>query len=126
MRKLDQKGITLIELMVSIAILMIVSLGFTLGVLSVFSNNRTTKNITVATDLAQAKIEEIRMKGTSALVTGSDTVNSSGNSGGTFTRSWTIVTSSYSGIAGLYQLRVTVTWPGGSSNKVELSTLVGT
>jgi hypothetical protein len=112
--------------MASIAIFLIVALGFTLGVLSTFSNNRTTKNITIAMNLAQAKMEEIRMKGSSALVGSNDTVDSAGNSGGTFTRQWTIVTNAYGGATGLYHLRVTVTWPGGGSNTVELSTLIGT
>lgn len=118
----DSRGVTLIEVMAAIALLLIVALGFTLGVLTVFNKNRTAKNLTIATDLAQAKMEEIRMKGISALVNGNDKIDSSGNPGGTFTRIWTVV-SSYSGLSGLFRLDVTVNWAGGS---LTLSTLVGT
>jgi Tfp pilus assembly protein PilV len=108
--------------MVAITLLLIVALGFTLGVLTVFSKNRTTRDMTIATDLAQAKMEEIRMKGSVALVNGSDTVDSSGNSGGIFTRTWTVTPCSCA-VSGLFQLNVTVSWTGGS---LTLSTLVGT
>jgi Tfp pilus assembly protein PilV len=118
----DSRGVALIEVMAALTLLLIVALGFTLGVLTLFNKNRTTKNLTVATDLAQAKVEEIRMGGSSALVNGNDKIDSSGGPGGTFTRVWT-VTSSYGGLNGLFRLDVTVNWAGGS---VTLSTLVGT
>jgi type IV pilus assembly protein PilV len=89
------RGFTLIETMIAMAI-------FSIGMLAVAqmqlssSRNTTTGNLTtVAAMLARDKMEELKSEEISSLATGSyndpnNPVDQNGNSGGIFTRSWTI------------------------------------
>ena len=109
-----QEGFTLNEILVSIALIAIGVLGFSVNTIGVIQGNQISGNVTIASTLAQDKIEEIKASGT--LTNGSDNITATGASGGTFNRAWTIGTSSLNdatgGAAGssLKEITVTVSW----------------
>ena len=110
-----QEGFTLNEILVSIALIAIGVLGFSVNTIGVIQGNQISGNVTIATELAQDKMEEI--KATGNLSNGSDdNITATGASGGTFNRAWTIGTSSLNdatgGAAGssLKEITVTVSW----------------
>ena len=109
-----EDGFTLNEILVSIALIAIGVLGFSVNTIGVIQGNQISGNVTIATELAQDKMEEI--KATGNLSNGSDNITATGASGGTFNRAWTIGTSSLNdatgGAAGssLKEITVTVSW----------------
>lgn len=109
-----EDGFTLNEILVSIALIAIGVLGFSVNTIGVIQGNQISGNVTIATELAQDKMEEIRATGN--LSNGSDNITATGASGGTFSRAWTIGTSSLNeatgGAAGssLKEITVTVSW----------------
>lgn len=130
-----QEGFTLNEILISIALIAIGVIGFSVNTIGVIQGNYTSGNFTIATNLAQDKLEELKAVGSYTDVTNSPDANNpvteTGASGGRFTRTRTISTSSLNdatvGAIGskLKEVSVTVSWSEyGITRQVVVSTLV--
>ena len=117
-------GFTLIEVLVAMSIFAIAVLGLAIGATTVMQANQTGLYTTIATNLAQDKLEELKAK-TAALI---DTTGSPENnitvSGAPakFNRSWAVT--SGSPVAGVKQIDVTVTWTDHTNHTVTVSSAV--
>lgn len=106
MSRLNTKGVTQIELMVTIIILIVGLLGAG-GLLSnTYATNATSKKTTAAALIAERKIEELKAAGY-ALASSSNDTQMLNNI--TYTRTWTVtdITPGW-----LKRATVTVTWAG--------------
>ena len=108
-------GFTLIEIMVAATIFSFAALGLAIGTVSVIQTNQYSHLHTSATNLAQAKLEELRaMTGTafSGLSCPSFTTIGCNDgpvaSGTTFSRSWQITANSP--VTGVNQIDVRIDW----------------
>lgn len=118
-----ETGFTVIEVLVAIAIIAVGVLALAANTVSVTQGNRISANTTIATNLAQEKIEEVKAQ--SAFTDGTVTDTVEGSSGITFTRTRLISNSSLA--AHLRQIDVTVSWTEyGVSRSVAFSTYVYT
>ena len=127
----DEAGLTLIEVMISLAI-------FSIGILAIaqlqiwnFKNNTTGNISTQATLLARAKIEDLKnMPFTHAeLNIGNHTdtnnpIDIQGAAGGIFSRQWTV--SGFAGDPANYrQVDMTVSWNRlGQNRQIDLTTVI--
>jgi len=122
MRLRPTDGFTVIEALVAMFIFAVAVLGLAMGATSVMRANQTSLHTTIATNLAQDRLEELKSR-TPANI---DTTGSPENisvSGLSFNRSWT-VTSNCSGVSGLICITVTVDWTDYSSRSVVISSAV--
>jgi prepilin-type N-terminal cleavage/methylation domain-containing protein len=128
-------GFTLNEILVAIALIAIGVIGFSVNTVGVIQGNFMSGSFTIATNLAQDKLEELKAVGSYTDVTNSPDANNpiteTGASGGRFTRTRTIATSSLNdatvGAIGskLKEVSVTVSWSEyGTTRQVVVSTLV--
>lgn len=128
-------GFTLNEILISIALIAIGVIGFSVNTVGVIQGNFMSGSFTIATNLAQDKLEELKAVGSYTDVTNSPDANNpiteTGASGGRFTRTRTIATSSLNdatvGAIGstLKEVSVTVSWSEyGITRQVVVSTLV--
>ncbi len=117
-----QSGASFIEVLAAVSVFSIVVIGLSPALLSARKVAELGKNQSIATALAQDKIEQLRVSST--VSSGSDgPLQPNGASGGIFSRSWTV--SADSPIDNVNRVTVTVTWrerPNTSS--VTLVTLV--
>lgn len=124
-----QEGFTLNEILISVALIAIGILGFSLNTMGVIQGNQISGGFTIATNLSQDKLEELKAAG--SFTDGSDSPTTTGGSGGRFTRTWTITTSSLNDASStaakgstLKEISVTVSWTEyGSTRQVEVKTL---
>lgn len=124
----NEDGFTLNEVLVSVALIAIGVLGFSLNTIGIIQGNQISGNITVAINLAQDKLEELRARNT---FTNADNCSSSpehisgtGVTGGIYERCWRIADSPLG--SGLKQIDVNVSWTDYGARSVRLSTLVFT
>ncbi len=122
-------GFTLIEILVALTVIVIAILGFTLNTVGIIKGNHTSNNFTVATNLAQDKMEQLKERAVWANVntcpdSGEQTPTATGASSGHYRRCWVIRDSSFGGA--LKQVDVTVSWRDSAIGSVTLSTLVFT
>jgi Tfp pilus assembly protein PilV len=106
---INEKGITLLEVLVAIVILAFGVLGLApMIVISIYGNSYSNQ-VTVADAIAQDRLEEIKTWSEVNPIPYSQTVN---NIRGTFTRETLIndVTSDASIPNGVYEIQVTVSW----------------
>jgi prepilin-type N-terminal cleavage/methylation domain-containing protein len=121
-------GFTLNEVLVSIALIAISVLGLSLNTIGVIQGNHISGNITVATNLAQDKVEELKALTTLTNVdhcssySGDRGITATGAAGGIFNRCWRIGDSPLG--PGLKQIDVTIAWRDYLPRSVTLSTLV--
>lgn len=101
-----QEGFTLNEILVAIALIAIGVIGFSVNTIGVIQGNYISSNVTVATSLAQEKMEEVKAQTSFTNGTVTDTVT--GASGIPFTRDRTI--SDVSGESNLKDVEVKVSW----------------
>ena len=124
-----EEGFTLNEILVAIALIVIGVLGFSVNTIGVIQGNFISNNVTVATSLAQDKLEELKAPGTFTNVSNCssppDHLTAVGASGGIYDRCWIISDRADLG-AGLKEIDVTVSWRDYISRSVTLSTLVYT
>jgi len=100
-------GFTLIEVLVAIGIFSVAILGLAVGAISITRANRTSQVHTVATSLAQDKLEDLKAQGFAAVVSGGPETVTVQNVN--FTRSWTVAANGPNN----NQLSVTISWSGG-------------
>jgi type IV pilus assembly protein PilV len=124
-----QEGFTLNEVLLSIALIAIGTLGFSLSTMGVIRGNQISSSVTIATNLAQAKIEELKAQTSWTNVTNASDPNNpiteTGAGGGTFTRTWTIKDSPLA--SNLKEISVGIAWAEyGNNRQMVLATLVFT
>jgi len=128
-----QQGFTLHETLISIALITVGILGFAMSTSGVIRGNYFSANVTIATHLAEDKIEELKVQNSpdnvnncsgSAVGPGVPDLNitATGGGRGIYNRCW-IVSDSPLG-AGLKRIDVTVSWQDYLSRSITLSTLV--
>jgi prepilin-type N-terminal cleavage/methylation domain-containing protein len=117
-----QRGVSFVEVLAALVVFSIVVIGLSPALLSSRKVAELGKNQSIATALAQDKIEQLRVS--SSPITGNDgPLQPSGAGGGIFSRSWTVTADTP--IPNVNRVAVTVTWrdrPNTSS--VTLVTLV--
>lgn len=130
-----EDGFTLNEILVSIALIAIGVLGFSVNTIGVIQGNQISGNVTVATGLAQDKLEQLKVLGTALPTCPTATtagcfdgpLNSQGapaSPGNIYHCSWVITPNTPA--TELSRIVVTVSWRDYLSRQVELSTLVYT
>jgi prepilin-type N-terminal cleavage/methylation domain-containing protein len=118
----DQRGVSLIEIIAAVSVFGIAVVGLSPSLLGARKFAELSKNQSIATALAQDKIEQLRVSST--VSSGSDgPLQPSGASGGIFSRTWTV--SANSPVSTVNCVTVTVTWPDRpNTSSVTLVTLV--
>lgn len=114
----DHGGFTVIEILVALAIFTVAILGVAVSATTVIQANQRSFHNTLATNLAQDKIEELRAN-PSAVGNGSDSETLNGVS---FSRTWTV--SANTPVSGKSTVTVTVTWTGYGTHAVTVSTVI--
>ena len=116
-----EDGFTLNEILVAIALIAIGILGFSVNTIGVIQGNYISANLTIATNLAQEKMEEVKAQTSFTNGTVTDTVTVA--SGITFTRRRVIT--DVSGQSNLKDVEVEVTWSEYLANReVLIKTLI--
>lgn len=123
----NANGYTFNEVLVAISVIMIGVLGYAAGTVTVMRGNVVSRDHTVAVNLAQDKLEELKSRKDWPDVNncphgGNREISAHGLSGGLYNRCWTITDSPLG--ANLRQISVTVTWPNSDNRQVTLTTLV--
>ncbi len=113
-------GFTLIEVLVAMVILAIVLATLPMLLVTAVNANAFARRTTVATTLAQDKLEVIRNTPYATLASGSDQVTEPGTSR-TYTRTWTVTAGPTSTTT---KVAVVVSWTGHSRHQIELDTTV--
>lgn len=112
-----EHGMSLVEVLAAFSVLTIAGLGlFAIGSMSTTGNIRNVDQVAAAA-LAGAKLEDLRNTSFAALASGSDgPLTAGGVSGGIFSRSWTVTSTTLTGLSTPAKtMAVTVTWTGGGS-----------
>jgi Tfp pilus assembly protein PilV len=121
------KGFTFNEVLVAINVIVIAILGYSLSTVGVIRGNLTNDNTTVAINLAQDKMEQLKVQ--KKLVnddrcpnSGDQAITSTGAPNGVFNRCWKIVDSALG--PHLKQIDVTVSWRDRENREIIITTLV--
>ncbi|MBF0117752.1 MAG: prepilin-type N-terminal cleavage/methylation domain-containing protein [Desulfobacterales bacterium] len=129
--KIDSsRGFTLIEILIAMVIVGVGLLGNVGIILTIINSNKTASDFTVATVLAEDKMEEVRNTAYGSISTGTVTesnLKSDEGSGGTYQRVLNVVedTATFTQ-ANLKKITVTVSWlnSNGVSKSVTLRNIV--
>lgn len=119
-----ENGFTLLELLIALSVLAIAVLAVAHALTVVSANRALSYHMGVASNLAQGKLEEIKLTPYGDISNGSETgINETGQSGGIYSRSWTSQTNIP--INGTKTINVGVSWPLDNSTNVTLWTIKG-
>ena len=123
----QQAGFTFNEILVAINVIVIAILGYSLNTVAVIRGNVSNQNTTVAINLAQDKMEQLKAQGT--LVdddrcpsSGERGIGATGVANGVFDRCWRIADSPLG--SHLKQIDVKVSWREQGDREVTVTTLV--
>jgi Tfp pilus assembly protein PilV len=124
---LHESGFTFNEVLVAINVIVIGVLGYSLTTVGVIRGNRANDNATIAINLAQDKMEQLRAQ--RKLVNdnrcpGDRAITATGAPGGIFDRCWRIFDSSFG--LHLKQIDVTVAWREPEIREIIVTTLMYT
>ena len=108
-----QGGFTLIEILIAMTIFSASFLGLAAGATTVMKSNHSSYNNTVATNLAQDKLEELRALDVTAVAGGNNTEKVGGVS---FTRTWTTADAD-----GLRKIKVVISWTDQRAHTLTIS-----
>jgi Tfp pilus assembly protein PilV len=121
-RARSQDGASFIELLAAVSVFTLTVAGLSPALLSARKAADLGKNQSIATTLAEDKIEEIRASGIGAC-TNDTSLQADGSSGGIFNRTCTQTTNTP--ISGVSRVAITVSWRDRpATNSVTLVTLV--
>ena len=129
-----QEGFTLNEILISIALIAIGVIGFSVNTMGVIQGNYISGNVTVATTLAQDMMEQLKAQTLPTCPTATTAncfdgpLNSQGTTaspGNIYNRSWVVTDRADLGTS-LKQIDVTVSWRDYLSRSITFSTLVYT
>lgn len=129
-----EEGFTLNEILISIALIAIGVIGFSVNTIGVIQGNFISGNVTVATNLAQGIMEQLKVTTLPTCPTATTAgcfdgpLNSEGTTaspGNIYNRSWVITDRADLGTS-LKEIDVTVSWTDYIKRTVTLSTLVYT
>ena len=113
----NNKGFTLVEIMIAIFILVIALLGLISVTVMVIKGNSFSKTMTTATTLAKDKMEELKNTAYGSLAGGTDTAES------IYTRTWTVTNNSPAPNMATIEVKVQWNWQGAIRN-VTLNSIV--
>lgn len=123
----SKKGFTLVEVLVAMGIFSLMLLGLAAGATSVMKANQTALTNTLAANLAQDKLEELKALPPASITTAGSPENNLAVAGAAvrFNRSWTV----NSGLpnclaAGLKCIEVTVAWTDYTAHSLKASAAV--
>ena len=131
MKRLTQRGLSLLEVLASVTIFSLAAAGLASSTVATIKGNGVSRDTAAAVALLQDKIEQFRAADPTAnpadLTPGyhSDPLsplNSLGQPGGVFTRSWTVAPNTPR--LGLSQVTVRVAWSGPEPRSVQATTYV--
>ena len=122
-----QEGFSYSEVLVSIAFITVAVLGFSLNTIGVIQGNRLSADVTIATNLAQDKMEQLKAQPSLGNIdrcpdSGEQGIAPTGASGGIYNRCWAIKDSPLG--SGLKEIGVDVHWRDPEPRTVTLTTLV--
>ncbi len=113
-----QGGFTLIEILMAMVIFSISFLGLAAGATTVMKSNHSSYNNTVATNLAQDKLEVLRALDPNLIVDGNNTEKIGAV---TFTREWS---RDDGDVAGLRKIKVIIRWKDQRDHTLTISSAV--
>jgi len=122
-----QTGFTLNEVLVAVNVIVIAVLGYSLTTVGVIRGNLANDNTTVAINLAQDKMEQLKaqkkiINDDRCPHSGDHSITAAGTAGGVFDRCWRIVDSALGPY--LKQIDVKVSWRDQENREIILTTLV--
>ena len=117
----ESRGFTLIEILVSLVIISLTMTVLATLLAASMRGGQNSRHTTAAVTLMQDKIEEFKNTSYASITSGSETaIDSEGNSGGQYDRSWTVTTSGTT-----KEIVVTINWPyNGVTKTKSLTTLI--
>ena len=122
------KGFTVIEALMAMVIFGVAILGLAIGATTVVRANQASLYITIATNLAQDRLEELKSRTSGTInTTGSPEDKTVSGVGVTFTRSWTVDAAGVNNcpnVSGLICIAVTVNWRDYAQRSVVISSAV--
>ena len=119
---IDQNGFTLLEAVIAISIFAVTLLSVISTTYYIVQSNRMSKNMTFAVNLAQNKIDDLKIASYNDIANSSESgINESGASGGIFNRTVTVsenITLEYKTVG------VEVAWSDNRSRQTVLKTVI--
>ncbi len=122
----SQAGFSYNEVLISIGLITFGVLSFSVNTIGVIRGNHTSGNYTVATNLAQDKMEQLRIQAPLVNVdlcpdSGDRNITATATAGGIYHRCWTVSDSPLG--AELKRIDVTVSWQDYVTHRVTMTTL---
>jgi Tfp pilus assembly protein PilV len=124
---LGEQGVSYTEVLMSLTLVSVGVLGFSLNTVSVIQGNHRSADYTVAANLAQDKMEQLKAQPAPADIdncpaAGERGITATGAPGGVYDRCWTVKNSIVG--SGLKEIVVIVSWKEAEIRSIKLSTLV--
>jgi prepilin-type N-terminal cleavage/methylation domain-containing protein len=116
-RLASHEGFSLIEILVAIGIFSVAILGLAVGAITITRANKTSQSHTVATNVAQDILEQLKAQPFAAVTAGNDTVTFQGVN---FTRGWALNPNT----ATFKQINVTIQWTDYTPHSLTISSAI--
>jgi len=120
----SREGFTVIEVLVSLSIFTVAVLGLAVGAITIMRANKTSQFHTVATNLAQDRLEQMKASYTVNLATCNNNCDTTVPTyqGVAFTRNWAVALNTPA--QGVHQVSVTVGWTDHAAQTLTVSSWV--